>query len=1034
METYSRESIQVGINYYSGDPIVVKLTVTPPDRTTNPGAFVLDPSYKAIPAGYPALASNEYYVTFGSARTVPVTIVAMDGTGASCLRGFTVQAEVVTPAWSNAYVSATQRVFVQNVAPAIDATLENASAWMVSGGVASKYPIRWQIRSDVEADLAAGITVRFEGCENAFTTNVTEATGGSFVPDFGSWIGSQTVTMTIEDKDGGMLAYSYLYEVLPSKFLKTLAHGPGVGMVASALSQRYERARGRGEGHVYAYGATLSMASNFVQTWNCSRASTVNLTGSGYKVGDVDNGWLDNGRDCALTARGDAADTAMQATDTAGFYRYGDDERDSFLYLWIFHPVDESGMPSDIVPGDTATPEILGRSNPVLSAALPSMVGDDGFYPLTTVEAVFSKEWLAADNLGDINQDGVPDMFAMKTWRAGGASLTALATGGETLANDMVNIGELNPDESYLPRTSYGEFTNEVPFTVRLQLRGMGDGLNDAVSQTTDMDVSERVYASPMTNALGEAYWGWSNACSLNELEFCAWRAYAEANGLDWADPLNWTEWSPERPTDPTVSDTDGDGMPDGFEYRYWYLAHVGYFETNADGQKVFRQLEGSRFDPKDPLGFQVVPAWEIAALMDPLTPGEDAATRDSDNDGVSDLAEIQAGQDPFDFHDAIHLPYYEIEDGVLLSVYMGEEASAVIPHTVTSIGEAAFYGCSGLASVTIPDSVTSIGMAAFYGCSGLEDVTIPGSVTNIGSYAFYDCGNLTRIRLPKRLEGHIDESVFDGCPGTLTVTYYESPYTIRFHRNDASDEKVETRDFDYGVETHLPSLAKLGWARRGCDFLGWATSRANADAGKVWKKDWAAVASPVAAGETLDVYAVWALKPGSYAIQFIRNDGAGTWRTVGFNYGEKTRMPSLANGLGWARRGYDFKGWALTTADANAGKVWKEDWAYVATPVKAGEVLTVYAVWALKPGYYQIRFNKNDGGGKWRTLGFACDKSTKLSTIAGLGWERPGYRFRGWASNKANADAGKVWKPDGEWVTNATAEGRTLSIYAIWE
>ena len=158
------------------------------------------------------------------------------------------------------------------------------------------------------------------------------------------------------------------------------------------------------------------------------------------------------------------------------------------------------------------------------------------------------------------------------------------------------------------------------------------------------------------------------------------------------------------------------------------------------------------------------------------------------------------------------------------------------------------------------------------------------------------------------------------------------------------------------------------------------------------------------------------------------------TWRTVAFNYGEKTRIPSLANGLGWARRGYDFKGWALTTADANAGKDWKGDWAYVASPVKAGQVLTVYARWELKPGYYQIRFNKNDGSGKWRTLGFECDKSTKLSTIAGLGWERPDCTFRGWASNKANADAGKVWKPDGEWVTNATAEGRTLSIYVIWE
>ena len=258
--------------------------------------------------------------------------------------------------------------------------------------------------------------------------------------------------------------------------------------------------------------------------------------------------------------------------------------------------------------------------------------------------------------------------------------------------------------------------------------------------------------------------------------------------------------------------------------------------------------------------------------------------------------------------------------------------------------------------------------------------------------------------------------------------------YTIVFHRNDANDEKTAAFDFDYGVETRLPSLAKLGWARRGLDFLGWATSRANADAGKVWKKDWAVVSAAAAVGKTLDVYAVWALKPNCYAIEFIRNDGAGTWRTVGFNYGEKTRMPSLANGLGWARRGYAFKGWALTTADAAAGRVWKGDWAYVATPVKAGGVVTVYAVWELKPGYYQIRFNKNDGTGKWRSLGFQRDASTKLSSIAALGWERPGKRFRGWASNKANADAGKVWKPDAAAVKNAAAEGKTLSIYAIWE
>ena len=72
-----------------------------------------------------------------------------------------------------------------------------------------------------------------------------------------------------------------------------------------------------------------------------------------------------------------------------------------------------------------------------------------------------------------------------------------------------------------------------------------------------------------------------------------------------------------------------------------------------------------------------------------------------------------------------------------------------VIPETVeyngtvcnvTSIGDYAFYDCSGLTSVTIPNSVTSIGNWAFDGCSGLTSVTIPNSVTSIGGYTFSGC------------------------------------------------------------------------------------------------------------------------------------------------------------------------------------------------------------------------------------------------------------------------------------------------------
>ena len=62
---------------------------------------------------------------------------------------------------------------------------------------------------------------------------------------------------------------------------------------------------------------------------------------------------------------------------------------------------------------------------------------------------------------------------------------------------------------------------------------------------------------------------------------------------------------------------------------------------------------------------------------------------------------------------------------------------STVIPNSVTSIGEHAFYKCSGLTAITIPNSVTSIGKGTFAGCSSLGSVKIPRSLTDIGQDAF---------------------------------------------------------------------------------------------------------------------------------------------------------------------------------------------------------------------------------------------------------------------------------------------------------
>ena len=116
------------------------------------------------------------------------------------------------------------------------------------------------------------------------------------------------------------------------------------------------------------------------------------------------------------------------------------------------------------------------------------------------------------------------------------------------------------------------------------------------------------------------------------------------------------------------------------------------------------------------------------------------------------------------------------------------EVTDVVIPNSITSINDYAFYNCSALKSVTIPNSVTNIGSEAFYNCSGLTSVTIPNSVTSIGSHAFSGCSGLTSVTIPESVT-FIGYSAFYGCTSLTKAEFasIESLCKIEFYSSNSN-------------------------------------------------------------------------------------------------------------------------------------------------------------------------------------------------------------------------------------------------------
>jgi hypothetical protein len=92
-----------------------------------------------------------------------------------------------------------------------------------------------------------------------------------------------------------------------------------------------------------------------------------------------------------------------------------------------------------------------------------------------------------------------------------------------------------------------------------------------------------------------------------------------------------------------------------------------------------------------------------------------------------------------------------------------------IIPSSVTSIDDWAFWNCSSLATVVLNNGLQRIGKRAFNNCRSLHHIIIPPSVTTIDVEAFLGCINLETVLLHEGLQT-IGTKAFSGCRSLLNI------------------------------------------------------------------------------------------------------------------------------------------------------------------------------------------------------------------------------------------------------------------------
>ena len=121
------------------------------------------------------------------------------------------------------------------------------------------------------------------------------------------------------------------------------------------------------------------------------------------------------------------------------------------------------------------------------------------------------------------------------------------------------------------------------------------------------------------------------------------------------------------------------------------------------------------------------------------------------------------------------------------------EIKSLTISEGIESIGDKAFYWCSGFEHLVIPEGVKTIGSDAFSDCFSVKRLDLPSSLTSIGENAFYDMRNLTAINIAVSEPLAINENVFSIKDTFSEATLYVPEGTSSKYKNADVWNKFQT-------------------------------------------------------------------------------------------------------------------------------------------------------------------------------------------------------------------------------------------------